>query len=293
MRDFDVLFDTGGPSALEHAAYRRYGKLGFPAAPTRRPWIYSNFVQSLDGIVSLKGKHATGADISHSREDRWLMDLLRAHADAILLGVNTLVEETRAMQQSNPKSRGPVYCIEDSEICDLRRALGRGRQKNIFVTGAAALDLGGYQVFDGGDVDAIILSTPTGCARLAEKKTHPHVRVINVGEGAFVDLPRAMGLLREELGIEYLLCEGGPTLYGWMARSDLIDEKFLTVSPVEVGQQIPREQEPSDAERANPPKMRPTVFGAPGFTAEQMTWWTWVSCRRIADHQFNRYRRRR
>jgi hypothetical protein len=90
-----------------------------------------------------------------------------------------------------------------------------------------------------------------------------------------------------------LLCEGGPTLYGYMSRAGLIDEKFLTISPVEVGFYVPREQEPAEAERSNPPKERPTTFMAPGFTKEDAPWWQWMSCRRVGDHQFNRYRRKR
>jgi riboflavin biosynthesis pyrimidine reductase len=293
LQKFTILFDEGEPPAIPHPAFALYGPLGFPPPAQGRPWIYANFVQSLDGIVSLKGKHATGADISHSREDRWLMDLLRAHADAVLIGVNTLVEETRSARATNPQARGPVYRIDDPTCRDLRQKLGRGRETNIFVTGAAALNLADHAVFDGRNVDAAVITTDAGAARLAQLRTHPHVRVITAGKGAFVDLPFAVRILREQFGIEYLLCEGGPTLYGWMARADLIDEKFLTVSPVEVGQMIPAEQKPAEYERANPPKLRPTIFGAPGFTADEVKWWHWLSCRRVADHQFNRYRRRR
>src|SRR5689334_12629056 len=117
LRSFEVLFDRSEPATVQSEAYARYGApgLAFPGPPGERPWTYSNFVQSLDGIVSLKGDHATGADLSKSAEDRWLMDLLRAHADAIILGVNTLVEETHAVG-----GRGPVYRIEAPEVRALR-----------------------------------------------------------------------------------------------------------------------------------------------------------------------------
>jgi riboflavin biosynthesis pyrimidine reductase len=186
-----------------------------------------------------------------------------------------------------------VYRVEDPGAIDLRRQLGRGREVNIFVTGAASLVLGDYAVFDGDLVDTVIITTKLGAARLAEKKSHPHVRIVVSGECDLVDLVHAASVLRTDFGIRHLLCEGGPTLYGWMDRAGLIDEKFLTISPVEVGQGIPPEQEPSDSEKANPPKFRPTVFGAPGFTKEQALWWDWISCRKIDDHQFSRYRRRR
>ncbi len=107
-----------------------------------------------------------------------------------------------------------------------------------------------------------------------------------------LDLPAAIQKLRTELGVEYLLCEGGPTLYGNLARADLVDEKFLTISPFEVGQLVPPEQERLPREVGITPLLRPTVFGGPGFTTEHMTRWTWMSCRKAGDHQFNRYRRK-
>ena len=288
MRNFEVLFDDAEPSSYDDPAYERYGKLAFPPPPSARPWIYSNFVQSLDGIASFKGRHATGGDISQLPEDRWLMGFLRAHADAILLGINTLMEETQLLG-----NRGPVYSIEDAAIRKLREKLGLGREKNIFVTGAAYLDLGDYRVFDSDSVESFIITTSVGARRLADKESHGRVNVIVAGQKSFVDLPQAMRILQQNHGINRLLCEGGPTLYGYMTRAGLIDEKFLTISPLEIGILVPPEQEPSIAERSNPPKERPTTFMAPGFVKENAPWWQWLSSRRIADHQFNRYRRRR
>ena len=282
MPGFEVLFDQGEPSPSDDAAYGSYGVLGFPAAPAGRPWTFTNFVQSLDGIVSFKGKHAKTSDLSDSKEDRWLMDLLRAHADAVLIGVNTLVEEA----EQHPSGRGFIYRIQDEALLGLRRRLGRGRQRNIFVTGAASLDLSKYRVFDESKdedhVDALILTTDVGAKRLAEKKTHPHVRVIVAGTGKAVDLPRAMEYLRRELKVEHLLCEGGPTLAGYLQRAKLVDEMFLTTSPVMLGQKMPEGDE-----------MRPNTFaGAPGFTPQEAPWWRWMSCRKAGEHRFDRYRRK-
>ncbi|HZU23163.1 MAG TPA: dihydrofolate reductase family protein, partial [Terriglobales bacterium] len=179
VKPFEVLFDVAERSTLDHPAYGPYGSLAFPAAHRDRPWTYSNFVQSIDGVASFGGLHASGSDISRSAEDRWLMDLLRAHADAVLLGVNTLVEETQlARQTGRGNPRGPVYAIADAGCRDLRVKLGRRREMNIFVTGAAALNLADYAVFDGERLDALIITTEVGAQRLAERKTHPHVRVI-------------------------------------------------------------------------------------------------------------------
>jgi riboflavin biosynthesis pyrimidine reductase len=287
---FEVLFDHAEPSAIDDAAYSPYGFLGFPAAPAERPWIYTNFVQSLDGITTLLGKHASGGEISQSSEDRWLMDLLRAHADGLLMGMNTLREEQR---QRGPDSRGIVFRVVDPTLQELRRKLGKKRERNIFVTSAANFDLSRYKVFDSDVVDAAILTSPAGAERLRAQGTHPRVPIIAAGGGDHFDLVEAIPKLREELGVEHLLCEGGPTLYGSLARADLVDEKFLTISPFEVGQVVPPEQERLPEEQMIPVLLRPTVFGGMGLTREQMTRWRWMSSRKAGDHQFNRYRRSR
>jgi riboflavin biosynthesis pyrimidine reductase len=289
VRSFQVLFDDAEPSLIQHAGYAAYGQLGFPATHRERPWTYANFVQSIDGVASFKGPHASGADISQSTEDRWLMDLLRAHADAILMGVNTLAEETLSMPQLNG-GRGPVYRIEDESLRDLRTRLGRRREKVIFVTASGSINPSAYRVFDGDQMDALVLTSAAGAARLQAR--NGKTQVIVAGEDKTIDLPLAMRRLRQEMGIGHLLCEGGPTLYGSMARAGLIDEKFVTVSPIEIGLLVPPEQKTPPAADGNQSNVRPTTFMYPGFTRENAPWWRWMSCRRVGDHQFNRYRRK-
>jgi 5-amino-6-(5-phosphoribosylamino)uracil reductase len=290
IQRFEVLFDHGEPSPFDDPAFAPYGKLGFPSLPEGRPWIYSNFVQSLDGITSLLGEYASGQYISQSREDRWLMDLLRAHADGVIMGMATLIEERRLR---GPESRGIVFQVVEPDIQRLRRRLGKGRERNIFVSRAIDLDLSSFKVFDGDQVDAAIVTSPAGAERLRAQGSHPQVAIISAGEGETMDLAGTICKLREELGIQYLLCEGGPTLYGSLVRTDLIDEKFLTISPIEVGQVVPPEQKRLTAEQKVPHLLRPTVFGGKGFTKETLTHWTWMSCRKVQDHQFSRYRRKR
>ena len=105
----------------------RYGPFGFPAPPdVRRPYISSNFVMGLDGRASfreLEGRNG-GNTVSRSREDRWLMDFLRAHHDGQLIGASTLRDEV------NPEGRGWDYAIDDEELRIYRQdTLRLGRQK--------------------------------------------------------------------------------------------------------------------------------------------------------------------
>jgi riboflavin biosynthesis pyrimidine reductase len=289
VRNFQVLFDDAEPSRIEHPAFAPYGKLGFPPAHSERPWTYANFVQSIDGVASFKGPHAAGSDISQSAEDRWLMDLLRAHADAIITGIHTLVEETLSAPKLN-EGRGPVYRIEEESLRDLRAKLGRKCEKVIFVTASGGVDPRAYRVFDGDQMDAMILTTKAGAVRL-QGRIDPE-RLIIAGEDKTIDLPAAMRMLHKGMGIDHLLCEGGPTLYGSLARAGLIDEKFVTVSPVEIGLLAPPEQDITPAGTGTQLNVRPTTFMFPGFTKETAPWYGWMSCRRVGDHQFNRYRRK-
>jgi riboflavin biosynthesis pyrimidine reductase len=116
----------------------------------------------------------------------------------------------------------------------------------------------------------------------------PLVRVIVCGEGQRVDLKQAMCLLRRRFGIRYLLCESGPALYSNLLELDLMDEKFLTVSPIEVGLHVPQTED-----CGAPLAIRPTAFAGGGLSKENAVHWEWLSCRKVGDHQFHRFRRRR
>lgn len=279
MRKFEILFDDGEGSESPEAA--PYGKLSFPAPAGGRPWVYANFVQTQDGVVSLLGTEAGGSDIGGLPEDRWLMDLLRAHADALIVGMGTLREERN---MGRPSRRGPVFRIMDAGIQRLRSNLGRGRERNVLVTARADFQMSDYAVFDGDHVDATVVTTHEGARQLeAQQASHPWVDVIATdtpaAEGKGVDLKQAVALLKERYGINYLLCEGGPLLYTGMVMAELIDEKFLTVSPMDVG-----------LKGAN--GLRPTILSGVGFGREDAVRWHWLSCRKVGDFQFHRFRRK-
>lgn len=67
-----------------------YGSLRLEPPPDR-PYLFANFVSSLDGVVAL-GEPGTGGDeiSGGSREDRAVMGLLRAAADMVIVGAGTL-----------------------------------------------------------------------------------------------------------------------------------------------------------------------------------------------------------
>ncbi len=285
LRPFEVLFDRSEPNlALPPGLLPFVGNLGFPQPPAERPWVYANFVQSLDGLVSFGGRRPGGQWVAQSRSDRWMMDFLRAHADAILCGSRSLILET--LYGGIPG--GPVYRIVDPDLLRLREErLGRRKLVVILVSGSGDLKLPDYRLFRSEHVEAWVATTPAGQARLGDAG---QTRILVSGEDHLLDLGGLLRSLRIDYGMEYLLCEGGPTLYGHMVRGGWMDEKFVTIAPQEIGAGLPSQQERMEWEIPAGTVTRPTSFSGAGFTVEEARWYRWVSCRRADDHQFNRYR---
>ena len=157
-----------------------YGPFGFPEPPNDRPYTASNFVMGLDGRVSFRDvpAHVGGREVSRSSEDRWLMDFLRAHHDAQIIGASTLREEPGL------DGRGWDYAIEDSFLVDYRtKLLGLGKQKILILTGRGDLNLR-FNVFNSERVEPWIITSSLALERLAgELRDHPHVHRVVVGTG--------------------------------------------------------------------------------------------------------------
>ena len=255
-----------------------YGPFGFPEPrDPRRPHTTSNFVMSLDGRAAFReiaGKSG-GREISRSREDRWLMDFLRVHHDAQLMGAGTLRDE------AGPHGLGWDYAIVDRELVEYRKRLGLGPQKVLVLTGSGEINLD-YRLFNSARVDPWIITSRDG-----EKLLRPRLRAANkdqmkvvaVGEGTIVNLTAVAQLLRQQHNIRTLLCEGGPHLYGEMLKEKLIDEDFRTLSLQVVG---PSSQ--IDLER-------PTSYGNFSYTPETAPWFRLISIHyALPHHAFFRLR---
>jgi riboflavin biosynthesis pyrimidine reductase len=258
----------------------RYGPFGFPAcSDTRRPYISSNFVMGLDGRASfreLKDRN-DGQIVSRSREDRWLMDFLRAHHDGQLIGASTLRDE------QNPEGKGLDYAIEDEELRIYRRdTLRLGRQRVLVLSGSGNIDLT-FRIFSSSRVEAWIVTAREGQqnlrSQLKKLGMEGAMKIISVGEGTRVDLVAATQLLRQELGIRTLLCEGGPTLYGDLLNHRLIDEDFRTMSLQVLG------------ESTKPGIDRPTAYGHVSYMPETAPWFRLISLHyALPHHAFFRLR---
>ena len=182
-----------------------------------------------------------------------------------------------------------MFRITNPDLLRLRyERLQRRKQKNIIVTGSGRLKVSDYRLFQSEEVEAWIATTPEGRKRLGDPGKTP---ALVFGHENSLDLDSLLHALREEHGVRYLLCEGGPTLYGHMVRGGWMDEKFLTIAPQEIGPVIP-DSEPGlrEMEEDTLAQHRLSTIAGAGFSIESARWYRWISCRKAGDHEFNRYR---
>src|SRR5205085_435817 len=129
-----------------------YGRLQFPAHPGR-PHVIGNFVTTLDGVVALAtpGRSGGGEISGSNAHDRMVMGLLRAVADAVVVGAGTL--------RSVPKhlwTAVHIYPALATAYQALRTALGKPEPPlNVVVTARGELDLD-RPVFQSGAVPVLI-----------------------------------------------------------------------------------------------------------------------------------------
>jgi 5-amino-6-(5-phosphoribosylamino)uracil reductase len=77
----------------------------------------------------------------------------------------------------------------------------------------------------------IVLYTPVGTA-IPQAAAH---LIVHAGDPPPCDLAKVLASLRRDHNVKSLLCEGGPALFNALLTEDLVDELFLTISPVLVG----------------------------------------------------------
>jgi riboflavin biosynthesis pyrimidine reductase len=215
MWERDDLPRSSLPAELE-AFYD--GRLGLDAS-----CVYANFVETVDGIVSIPevdGSNALIAD--ESEDDKHVMGLLRAFADCVLIGTGTML--------ASPKGRWRpqgVYPAGKDAFAELRSQLGKSENPAVaVVTSGASLDVEHPVIADG----AIVLTTESAAADL--RGAVPELVAVN--DGDWVDFRLVLEELRRR-GYEHILAEAGPTTFGALLALGLVDELFLTVSPVLAG----------------------------------------------------------
>jgi riboflavin biosynthesis pyrimidine reductase len=191
--------------------------------------VYANFVSSIDGIVALEGGTAPSGGIISGRNeaDRFVMGLLRAFADAVLVGAGTFrAEGGKALWTPDY-----IFPAAAEAFADLRRALKRKQTPRlVIVAGSDDLDPSERAL----EIGALVLTTTASAQRLGTILPKAcEVRAISDTDP--IDVDDIFNALHDE-GYRTILSEGGPQLLGQLVSRDRVDELFLTVSPVLQGQ---------------------------------------------------------
>ena len=225
-----TLIETTRGSALPLPAKlsRLYGSFRLPT-PRARLHVFSNFVSTLDGVVSLQVKgHSGGGDISgFNDQDRMVMGLLRATADAVIVGSGTLAADPEHLW--TPQAICPELGDDYRRLAD---AMAKPRAAlNVIVSAGGTVNLR-LPVFASGKVSAMIITTARGAKQLQRQRVPDAVQIQAIrrrsGEIPAADILRAVG---RAISGKRVLIEGGPRLLGTFYKARLIDEQFLSLAP--------------------------------------------------------------
>lgn len=195
-----------------------YTSLDLPPAPADRPYVLMNMVMSADGKVVIEG---TEQGIGSTTDQR-LMREIRTNVDVVLNGANTL------------RASGTSSRLGDEGLEALRMARGKPRFPIAAVLSRTGLLPLERIFFTARDFEAVVYAAP----EMPEERFaavavtgRPVYRMAKTGN----DVLEMLRHMRQELGAEVLLCEGGPTTTAEFYRLGVVDEFFLTLGPVIVG----------------------------------------------------------
>jgi riboflavin biosynthesis pyrimidine reductase len=255
------------------------GDLHFRTSLPERPFVLANFVSTLDGVVSyqIEGQ-AGGSTISGSDPaDRFIIGLLRASADAVIVGARTV-------RDAGPNALWiPEYTYPDAKrlFVEYRVDVLHKPEYPLFVavSGSGRLELD-RPIFRTPGVRTVVITSSTGRDALGKAGAMklPSVQIHALDETNGTIAPQAiLRLLYAQLGVRRLLHEGGPTLFGQFLAAEAVDELFLTVSPQVAG----RRSETT----------RPALVQGTEFMPDSAPWFQLLSVKQRAEHLYLRYQR--
>lgn len=220
----------------------RFEPLGFPPPWPDRPWIYSNVITSQNGIVAWTRRGPdddpiraiAGGDFTRPgrRADVQLMRYLRACADAVSVGAQTLRDQPGLVATLGHTGSDLGDVLERFRTSHGLRRL----PLQVIYTQSGDLDLDA-RLFKTPGVEVLVVTTEHGARRLrshgGERKG---VSLLTVGDRSLglAELVHAHERLFADFGVRYLDCEGGATILDALHHAGTVDEIFVTVTNVRI-----------------------------------------------------------
>lgn len=247
------------------------GELHVPLRPGR-PTVIANFVTTLDGVVAFDADGSSGGgEVSGFFDpDRFVMGMLRAIADVVLVGAGTVraapTHEWTA-RRVHPSSAALYATWRD------RSGIASAQPTTLVASASGTLDPR-HPGISAADVPVIVATTTAGAERLRSAHPTPNVRIETAGKLGHVAATTLIDIAAAT-GARLVLCEGGPHLIGELLGAGLLDELFLTLAPQVAGR--------DDATQ------RLALVEGTAFDIATAPWAQLVSVRRSGDHLFLRY----
>lgn len=182
-----------------------------------RPFIFINSAMSADGKLSTKEKNQVRIS---GKLDFERVDELRAQADAIIVGIGTVLSDDPSLTVKSPERKAA------------RKAIGKSENPARIIVDSAARTPPNADIFRKGDGIRIIAVSNAAPAENIEK-LEKKALVIRTGTDK-VDLPELAGKLKE-MGINILMVEGGATLNWGMLSAGLVDEIYTFIGNLIIG----------------------------------------------------------
>ena len=184
-------------------------------------WVRACMVMGLDG--SIAGPDGRSGSIS-SATDRAVLAAIRRHADAYLVGAQTVRAERYSAVRAQP------------EVVERRTASGQAAAPTLAVVSATCRFDWDDVAFTGSEIRPLILTVERSDP--AARQTAARWCDVAVVGAERVEPGAALTALAER-GLTRVTCEGGASLLADMIRSDALDEIDLTLAPLVTGAQPP------------------------------------------------------
>jgi riboflavin biosynthesis pyrimidine reductase len=198
-----------------------------------RPACSLVFVQSADGNTGAANPSTLGG----GKTDKHLIyeGLSRVAADAVMAGAGTA------------GGGRMIFSVWHPELVRLRSALGKPRHPVQIIATMKGIDVEHEMLFNVPQI-SIVLVTVRACRMLIGPglSARPWIKTIVMDDQH--DLPAAFNEL-QSLGIQTVSCIGGRTLAAGLIDAGLVQDVYLTTSPLRGGQPgTPMYRKPLDAE---------------------------------------------
>jgi len=250
-------------------ADRYRGSLSIPLRADR-PTVVANFVETLDGIAAMdvEGRTGGGEVSGFSPTDRFVMGLLRALADVVLVGAGTVRSSDRG--EWTP---GAVSPADAPAYADLRRHLGLAPEPTtVIATAHGRLDAS-FRVFSDAGAPVVVAAPPAAIETL-RRRLPGRVRFEPTADDSRGRGAAILAALHER-GHRLVLSEGGPHLIADLVADSVLDELFLTLSPQLAGR--------------GPGAERFGLVEGVALWPHAARWLRLLSVRRAGDHLLIRY----